>query len=203
MRRRISVGALLVLLGAAAPATAAVFAWREAGTLHFSNDPAQAPRDGTAHRFEARQDVGSAAAARPTAAVGMAPVQTWAPPRPPPAPAQPWTSAEMPCVRQPQQAAPAAAFSPLPAPIVIAPTVIVRLRAPTVRIVELPFVDDGYPLWFVPSGFIGHEHPQVGFLAGQRLIPHSHFFAHGRAGLFTPYGHFTLHGLLREAVPSY
>jgi hypothetical protein len=85
--------------------------------------------------------------------------------------------------------------------IVIAPTIVVRQQGPAAIVIE----DGPSPLTyaFLPSGFIGHEHPQVPFLRGRRLVRHSHFFARGRRGFYTPYGHLSTEGLLAPSVPAY
>ena len=174
-------GAALVI-ATAGSARSAVFSWREGRTLHLANDPADVPSDQRAERYVARTGTPGAPRAAPPAR------------RNDPEPAAP---------RAP---APAAWSMPATAPvaggpIIVAPTVVVRQGTPRITVVEdQPWI----ARWtFLPSGFIGHEHPQVPFLAGTRLVAHSHFFAHGRAGRFTPYGHFSTHGVLVDSVPSW
>jgi hypothetical protein len=177
------LGATLVI-ASVGTAQSAVFSWREGRTLHLANDPAAVPSGQRADRYVARTLTSAARSApesterdEPGAAARRAP---------PPVAAV--------------SSAPAAAPPPA-APIIVAPTVVVRQGAPLITVVEDTPWTSGWT--FLPSGFIGHEHPQIPFLAGTRLAPHSHFFAHGRAGRFTPYGHFSTHGVLVDAVPSW
>ena len=166
--------AALALAGAAARTSdAAIFTWREGTVLHLANDAAAVPAGTRAEEYAAR------ATARPAAAPGAEVMTPAAETRVDPAPAI---------------AAPVATGPP----IIIAPTIVVRGAPAPIVVATGP----SWPTWgFLPSGFIGHEHPQVGFLAGARLVPHSHFFARGRAGRFTPYGHFSTHGVLVDFLP--
>ena len=177
----------VALVVAPPPARSAVLAWHDGGTLHLSNDPAAAPAD--ARRFESRPRRAPAATSDDAAPVA-APLPYVAP-----APV-----AAVPAA--PRVAAPAAA-----PPVVIAPTIVVRAPETTVSVVSGGGWSGGAPgFWgagFLPTGFIGHEHPQVPLLRGRRLMPHSHFFARGRPGVFTPWGHFTSHGMLVSTVPGY
>ena len=172
------------VLAGASGSGAAVLAWRDGGTIHLSNDPAAAPSEGTMRRFETRGNRDGSTAASQAAAQG------------------PETPRMHVGTRAPQRAD----YRPLSAPfssrpLIIAPTIVVRQGAPTVTVIdEAPA---GFDYRFLSSGFIGHEHPQVPFSAGRRLIEHSHFFARGHAGRFTPWGHFSSNGLLDESIPAY
>ncbi len=181
---------MFVLAASPGVGAAAVLSWRDGTTLHLTNDATTAPADGTVRRFASR--VAAPAGAHEGAVQAL----------PCPMPATLASTAAV-ASRAPVEAAPAPRVANRP--IVIAPTIVVRAPATQVTVVTGGSSGfDGYGAWpFLPTGFIGHEHPQVPFLAGRRLVPHSHFFAHGRAGFFTPWGHFSEHGLLVPSVPSY
>ena len=180
----------LVLAASPGVTAAAVLAWREGATLHLTNDPTTAPADGV-QRFESRRAIAPAAATPPGDQTSPCPIAGSAPPS----------------VLRASADAPYAARVAMP-PLVIAPTIVVRAPATQVTVVSGGSSGYGYGYGygapaFLPTGFIGHEHPQVPFLAGRRLVPHSHFFARGRAGFFTPWGHFSQHGLLATSIPSW
>lgn len=180
-RRRYAALVVVALTVVVPPrfAAGAVLAWREGMTLHLTNDPSSAPADASVRRFEAR----ARPAEPPVRAIATAPC---------PVAAVPQVATDTgPVLR--------ASISP----IVIAPTIVVRSGETQVTVVSEPALSGFYDGSFFPTGFIGHEHPQVPFLAGRRLVPHSHFFAHGRPGFFTPWGHFSTHGILATSVPSY
>jgi len=189
---RALVGA--AVLAGATRADATVFVWRERGALHVANDPAAVPSGTQADRYTARPappslaPAGSGSAEQASNAAAIAPAASCQPGACPPAASTYPGSGR---VSAPAVAPASAAAAPS---LVFAPTLVVRGGAPTLTYVDVPAWWAGYA--FLPSGFIGHEHPQVGFLAGTRLVPHSHFFAHGRPGRFTPWGHFSTHGVL-------
>ena len=205
--------AALALVVAAHPAmgAAAVLAWRDGTTLHLTNDAAAVPAEGSVRRYESRAPV-RPAVARPPAAQDAGGTATLSPERSPAAPyvgsGAPHTFAHR---VQPVGASPVATHVAAPPsrvaapPILIAPTIVVRAPETQVTVV----IGDGWPAgayagWpYAPTGFAGHEHPQMPFLAGRRLVRHSHFFARGRDGLFTPWGHFSSNGLLVPSVASY
>ncbi len=185
MQHHVRVAALALVFGWTATAEASVFAWHEGTTLHLSNDPATPPAHTAVRRFDAR--------ARPPASATRTEADTTAP-----------ESLSVSRTNDPRSATPPlAGWEPwrVQGAIVIAPTIVVRQRGPAVTIID--DVSSRYRYPFLPSGFIGHEHPQIPFLRGRRLVPHSHFFPRGRAGLYTPYGHFSSEGLVVPSVPIY
>ncbi len=215
---RVLVAIVLATIALPAAGAAAVFAWRDGATLHLSNDAASVPQDGRARRFESRphRDAGQPPAAdvdeRPSTGSAVPSIAAAAPRGVEPAAG---TNVALP--RAPAGAIPAAwrgSAPPVDAvpgrgrggvpSIVIAPTIVVSGPQVTVVTRETSYGNGyAYAGWpFLQTGFIGHEHPQVPFLAGSRLVPHSHFFAHGRPGFFTPWGHFASHGLLVSSIPS-
>lgn len=187
MRRWLVAALASAHLVAAERAGAVVIAWRNGATLHFSNDAADVPQGATVRRFEARVPVSAVPTTAP--AEGHRPHTAY--------PAAVAVSSQCPGTPYPRLRG----EHPYGA-IIVAPTIVVRAPwSPTVTVARSWPAQRLGP--FLPSGFIGHEHPQVGFLAGRRLVSHSHFFPRGRSGWFTPWGHFSSHGLLRENVPSY
>jgi hypothetical protein len=183
-RARAVAAALILLVATAGTGRATVFAWREGGTLHLANDPTETPPGVAPRRFEAR----TARRVETERGRGRGPVAAGAGPARVPA-------------RIAASQTPAPVMIPAPAmpAIVLAPTIVVRAGPPRVIVIDGGWESGAWG--FQPTGLIGHEHPQIGFLSGRRLVSHSHFFARGRPGRFTPYGHFTHHGLLRPHLP--